>query len=376
MKRLIVSIIYIVLFAAGAKVEIYAETINYSVNGNGDGSENQVSTTVDATTNVSQENTADVNSSVNTDINTGDNNASSNTDGNTTINTGDAASNTNVNNENINLNAASDNSTPTNINGEISNNGSDSTNTINTNIQNNLNVNQTNQANITNEASAQLNTGNNSANDNNGDVSIKTGDAESKIKILNRDINQSINEIRGFELGDVKFVIDGNGEGSENEVNFDFEINRLINSENIANILNKVKCDVNTGDNDANDNNGDVDVKTGDAECLVAIINEKINRNVAVIGEEEEKKPEEEKKKEEEEKKPVVPPPSKAGPGGAPGGEGKPEVKGVSAAVGEVLPVTGTPWMFLATLLSIMMFLLGWYLRLRSGTSPPAKLAI
>jgi len=69
---------------------------------------------------------------------------------------------------------------------EISGNASGSNNSININQNESNTVNQSNSADVNNDVNASADTGGNSANDNVGGSSIKTGDATTNVNINNQ----------------------------------------------------------------------------------------------------------------------------------------------------------------------------------------------
>lgn len=371
-KYIIFSFFVLGVYITGTAI-VYAEQVDLSVTGNGSGSDNTVNATTTNNTTVSQNNQADINNNVQSDQSTGGNTTSDN-NGSAGISTGSVTENSTISNTNINSNIAQGGAGSPNINGEISGNGSDSNNSINNSNNNSLAINQSNNANINNNIYGTGITGENTANDNNGNIDIRTGNISSEIEINNESINNSIfdKNCNCIVKGDVKIKISGNGSGSINEVDVDSVDSKNIFSHNDADIENNVFLDFITGRNSVIGNLGNVAIITGDIASTIKINNSKINSNEANLICEN-----------------VTPPPSPTPPpggnvtpppptsSGGGGGESSssvsssaPQVLGASA-LGEVLPATGGWGLFLATLLSTMLFLMGWYLRLRSGTSPP-----
>lgn len=137
--------------------------------------------------------------------------------------------------------------------------------------------------------------------------------------------------------------------------------------------------DLNTGNNNANFNNGNVAVKTGDIEAVTTIVNKNINSNVAEVmcncvtpttptppgG-----------------NQPSTPPSnnnntsSTSSSSGSSGGSSSGPTQAVlAAATAAILPATGAPMLLWITLASLIMFFAGWYLRFRSGCAPGMALA-
>ena len=138
-----------------------------------------------------------------------------------------------------------------------------------------------------------------------------------------------------------------------------------VDIENRANIENKSEWDLNTGNNEANGNNGDVSIETGDILFASTIDNSGINEGIVDVDCcEDEGGPGPD---------PTPPNPpdsnnnsnngSSSGSSSSSGGSGGP-------TAGEVLPVTGAPSLMFLALINVIMFFMGWYLRLRSGNSP------
>lgn len=163
----------------------------------------------------------------------------------------------------------------------ISDNGSSSVNKIDVK-ETNTNVNtQTNQAYTYNNVSVSMNTGNNNVSSNTGgDNSVKSGDAEAEVVIVN-DINYN-----HLVSGDCcpksggESNISDNGSRSINTIisrRTDTTVNTQVNK---ARTTNKVDVDVDSGSNNVSKNTGgDNEVDTGDLKVGVGIVNE-INDNV------------------------------------------------------------------------------------------------
>lgn len=347
-----------------------------TISDNGSGSTSEVHAEATQNTNVSQENTGSVENNVQTDSNTGNNSVSDNTGGDTAIQTGDVTTEVVVTNT-LNQNAAATGCCPQgSVNGSISGNGSDSTNGLNISYTTNTNINSNNTTNITNNINGSANTGNNSADDNNGNVSIKTGDILVTEKITNRfNINKVEVGIDGH--GDFDLSIFGNGSGSVNNINFTDDSEVTIITTNIASIINTSNWDLNTGNNSADRNIGNVDLETGDIVFKSEIINEG-NINDVKVPCCDKPKPIE---------PPIVPPkeekPPKDNPkkdngddDGDDDGDGKGGGDILGSTTGSVLPETGINLFILALIGNIAMLFLGTYLRLRSGRSPAVRLSI
>ncbi len=167
---------------------------------------------------------------------------------------------------------------------EVSGNGADSNTTTNVSVSQTVSILQSNTANIDNNVSAEANSGGNRANDNTGgDVSIETGDATTKVSASNK-ANSNTLELGCCNILGAAVKVSGNGADSRNEVNLSLSNEYSVEDRNNLDIDNDIFVFANTGDNEANGNTGgDVRIKTGDANALVAIDNQG-NENVIIIG--------------------------------------------------------------------------------------------
>ena len=355
----------------GLVTRVYAEEIVISENGSG--SQSQVHTEQTNTVDVNQSNDADVNNNVDVTADTGNNQTNDNTASDTSITTGNASVETGISN-NVNASvAANDPCCPSGGSNTgtttISGNGKNSQNAVTITSSFTANAQVTNAANITNNIYGKAVTGNNKANDNNGDVAIKTGNIKVTEQIINN-ANASYVQIASPLLGkDYLYKISGNGSGSDNAITDNLSNNVVIAVNNHANIFNNSFWELVTGNNEANDNNGDVYIETGDIKFESTIKNN-ANISLAIVTccKKEEHKPEAVVPPE----KPVTPKPHENGKGGNGNGNGHGNGKGEGPgeALEGVLPVTGNLWFFLALIGNIAMLIFGTYLRLRSGRSP------
>jgi hypothetical protein len=160
----------------------------------------------------------------------------------------------------------------------VSGNAEGSTNNVNVSSNNNTNVEQNNNANITNNVNLNANTGDNTANENNGgDTNIQTGDVKASSEIINAGINQSYANV-GCCPTDTSANISGNGSGSNNTIAYNTNNNTTVTVNNNANIYNSVNGYANTGYNEVNYNNGgSVSIATGDITASDTIKNKSIN---------------------------------------------------------------------------------------------------
>lgn len=365
MKKIIFSLLtFLVIFNPSF---VLAEEL--SITGNGDGSTNAVNITSTQSNEATQNNEAQVTNNVEVNANTGDNSASENTGGESNIATGDINSNVEIVNAGINqstveIGCCDD----ANTNIGVTGNGSGSNNNVGYSNNSTTNVNVNNNANIYNSIKGTANTGYNQARKNNGDVSIKTGSITVEDTIINRSINISSVKAENSAGGSVSIIIKNNGADSQNSVIVENENTIQIDVNNTANIVNESSWDLNTGNNEANKNNGDVEIESGDIVYKTTIENTDVNTNVVDVDCCEEKNPDGPDNPD--------PTPPTPGPGGSNGSSqggtssGNGSSNGGSTSSGPILPITGSPSLLVLAIAVTIMFFLGWYLRLHSGRAP------
>lgn len=351
-------------------MQSYAEEI--VVSGNGAGSENQATVTTTQNTTVTQSNEATITNDAATNATTG-NNSTNNNGGTATIETGNASSTTNISNENINSNVATDPSCGCSQDTllTIAGNGAGSQNIATVNNNSTLTSSQENTATIKTNITVKANTGGNKANNNSGTVTVKTGDIHSTVTVDNAHINNNV-PIQLVGQTTIKLGIENNGSDSNNIVTIENGKTVSYFAKNTANILNSIWLDLNSGNNEANNNSGDVTILTGDVLSMVNITNQNINSPF----EHADCNTDCENSDNNSPSQTSTPPPAPThhdSPCSANCGGGNPTnlaVAGASASNGDVLPATGSYWTILLTLASLITFFLGWYLRFRSGIAP------
>lgn len=237
--------------------------VDIVVSENGSGSVSEASVETSSTTVVQQSNTANIDNNVNVSSDTGDNSASDNSGDSTQISTGDIVNSVDVENSTNISQANTDNCCTDQSTIIITGNGSESENTVSLSEQSNSATSINQSANITNNIQGYADTGNNSADNNTGDVSIQTGDIKVTGSIINDPINIADVNASGGN-GGLDALMNKNGTDSQNSIyaSFTNDNNVFLNQE--ANILNKVSWNLNTGGNSANGNTGDVAITTGD----------------------------------------------------------------------------------------------------------------
>ncbi len=172
----------------------------------------------------------------------------------------------------------------------VSGNGSDSDNTVDIEQSQNTLVNQSNYANITNDIYAKADSGENSVDDSTGgDVSIDTGNATATVDVVNTaNSNEAVVDCGGC-APDLKVEISGNGEGSDNNVWYDYnqeieDYDTWVQQDNVAIVKNDLEVKADSGDNWVDDaTGGNVSIDTGKADASATVTNT-LNANVAFVG--------------------------------------------------------------------------------------------
>ncbi len=256
------------------------------ISGNGAFSDNFATINQSSDTTIRQNNDADVDNNIDVDANTGNNSASFNTGGDVEIKTGDA--NTSVNVQNVlNSNKAKvDCCKSEGSSVLIEDNGAFSDNVVDIENDNTIDIDQDNDADVDNDIDVDADTGNNTADFNTrGDVSIQTGDANTKVNLrtIANANSASIGNGHNRSSGSFSAKILDNGAFSDNFITADLDQDTEIDQDNDADIDNDVDVDAETGDNTASFNTrGDVEIETGDANAEV-IVDNLVNFNHADV---------------------------------------------------------------------------------------------
>jgi len=373
------KIVLITLFVAALHIlPTVAKATEISITGNGNTSNNSVSIEKSNSTNVTQNNTAAVDTTVTQTANTGDNSASNN-NGNVNVKTGDVAVKTTVDTT-LNYSEVTGKCCP---NGDVSvtiaGNGSNSTNQATATSNTSAQVTSNNNATVTNTISGYVNTGNNKAYANTGTVSITTGSVTIDEKILNNNINNAQVTYSVNTSGKIEMKIKNNGEGSVNGISYINNSTELLLVKNNASILNLSNWIVTTGENKADDNNGDVSIKTGDIyiRSLIASFDTNSSSIDSFCCNENQDNTGKTNKNPDHTSQPNNPSTGIGGPT-SPGGAGGGSNSGSNSnnnsilglATGNILPATGSLWTLWMTILAGILFLSGLYLRLNPGNAP------
>lgn len=263
----------VALVVSSIATPLLATTVE--VSGNGANSDSNVTVNQSTSNTVSQTNDANITNNVNVQSNTGGNKAKDNTGGNVEISTGDSNSTVNVSNTANSNQASVSCGCPADVNVKVSGNGAKSDNDVKVNTANNVGIDQDNTANIKNNIYVKQGTGNNSANDNGGNVSIETGSTDSTVKVANT-ANANWAAVTAGPNGgaSLDIQVNGNGAHSDNDVTVGLATVKTIDQTNYANIKNDVDVYGTTGKNKAKDNTGgEVSISTGDADSTVEVSN-------------------------------------------------------------------------------------------------------
>lgn len=249
------------------------------ISSNGQETANTESINQSSQTSVSQTNNSDITNRIEAVSETGGNTISDTNGNASSIKTGNAIQQTVVQNTVNSSQIANECCPNSDSSAEISNNGSNSTNTesINANSQTTITVNQ--NAAITNTITGTANTGKNRVSDTLGNVTIKTGDIQSNISLVNSPINTT--KIYGSaRLLASTLVIQGNGSNTYTTITSKVFNPLFIVSNNNATITNSVSIDLKSGDNYVYDTNGIVEILTGDIFSKISLKN---NVNTTLI---------------------------------------------------------------------------------------------
>lgn len=249
----------------------------------GAGSVNDSETTIANTIAVDNLNTSNVTNAMFLSADTGGNSASSNT-GDPSVVTGSAAGAIVLGNQ-LNSNVTEINVPAGSGSVEASNDttGSGSSNTATAALVNTTAVLNTNTAGVANSANVDLNTGNNTADNNTLGGFIETGNATGAVAISN-ELNSNFTQVNSG-LADAT-VLAGNmttGAGSVNDASATLDNVVVVDNSNSAGVSNSVAVTSDTGNNTADNNTAmGGSVETGNASGTVAIVND-VNSNDTVV---------------------------------------------------------------------------------------------
>ena len=262
-------------------------TTSLTISGNGSNSDSDVYVDSNNATVVNQSNSLKVNNNVDVKADTGNNSASDNTGGDVEVKTGDANTDVRIKTEgNVNQANVSSCDCDSDTDVVISGNGTHSDNKVDLDRNNTTFVTQGNEAYVYNRVNVDATTGRNDADDNTGgDVRVKTGDANTDVRLYTTaNVNSATVGGGNGGGGDVSAYILGNGSHSDNDIYLDFNNAAVISQGNYADVHNRVRVDGDTGHNDADDNTGgEVSIDTGNTDAVV-VADTMVNFNAADAG--------------------------------------------------------------------------------------------
>lgn len=166
----------------------------------------------------------------------------------------------------------------------ISGNGDGSASEISYKAEQNTPIVQSNDAQINNDIEADSTTGENEANNNNGEVQIQTGDATEEVAVLNSGNNSTAQVGCCPDDQPSSASIEDNGSDSENSIDISDNSKNTVIIDNNLELKNNVSVNANTGDNEANNNDGDVFIQTGQINLLAAVLNQNLNTASVNVG--------------------------------------------------------------------------------------------
>ena len=234
------------------------------IEGNGESSVNEVVVNDTQNVTITQENNAQVQNEINVDANTGGNEVSGTTQADVQITTGNVETDITVENS-LNSSSANLDCCTKESEIEVSGNGTDSINNVDLTSQSQTNITVSQAVNITNNIQGAANTGRNTAHDNTqGSVTIETGNINVGGGIINGPVNTENVDGAINNQSSVSALISDNGSDSQNKITFSSEVLDNMYSFSASDIANFVVWDLNTGENEVKDSEGDVKILTGD----------------------------------------------------------------------------------------------------------------
>lgn len=166
----------------------------------------------------------------------------------------------------------------------VSGNGENSANDVSINVTSQSTLQQNNTSNITNNVSVNATTGDNNASSNTGgNTNITTGNIAINTTVGNSANNSTVNSSCCQGIG-ISGQISGNGEDSQNNIGYNLTNNSNVAINQQANITNSIFGGANTGDNQANGNNGSTSIQTGNIFVKGKLENSNINNAYARAG--------------------------------------------------------------------------------------------
>lgn len=384
----------LLVLVAFPRIVLAAENVNLENQNTGTGSTNSLNVEVSDQSNVEMVNSGVTVNEINLTVNSGQNQADAN-NGESQVDTGDVGLEVQVETQgNVNDAEFSEDAQETNINLTNQSTGTDSDNQIDVVLNDSNTVEMNNSSDVTNNIDLNLNSGENKTNGNNGDVKVHTGDISVSETIKNHvGANRLVGEMCG--LCGATTVNQSNvktGEDSINKIEVVVNKNSSVHTDNKVVLKNEVKGDINTGQNEANENNGETFVESGEIVVNVEVDNE-LNDNDVDIAYTPENDPSvdpgdadpgsAEDNDPDDPSAPVVPVTNNGGSSSdntgnnnSSGSSGSGSVANASvsavggAVLGAILPETGNPYWLAMWMMGLFLISMGRYVRLNSGRSP------
>lgn len=256
------------------------------VGGNASDTKNTANVTMTSNATVVQDNKAKVTNNVTVNSQTGKNTANENNLGDVKVDTGNSNVDAKVTNT-LNKNVAHVDCCPK---GDtevlIEKNGSKSDNTVSLKQDDDTEIHQNNYAGVDNKVRVDAGTGNNEANKNNGG-SVRVGTGDSAVKVTeSTHANENWARIGGKnddKGGKLSARIVNNASDTKNNINLTLDRDALIVQDNRADVDNDAHVKSETGNNEANKNNGGkVAIDTGDSTVEVWLTTD-VNFNKAAL---------------------------------------------------------------------------------------------
>ena len=374
---------------------VWAEENNTVTNQEtGAGSDNLAKVEIEQSTQVEQTNNNSTVNEISLNLNTGENQGNKN-NGNSEINTGGIKSEVEVSNVgNINqsaLGASETNETLVAVSNQQT--GADSNNQAGININNRTLIATQNQQTVINQINIDGNTGNNQANKNTGDVEIETGNIVSEISVQTLGNISSIAGLGGCSICNQNYQLmvihQQTGAGSENQTTIKIDKGTVIFQKNNQIVINKINGNLNTGENQANENTGDVTIHTGEIKLYTEILTAG-NENLIVASEIIEYDPDDPQDPQNlpeiggpddpDDPDPQPLPVNNTNPPGDSGispnntspngGSSYPDTSVAGAVLGAILPLTGNSSTLAIWMWGLFLISMGRFVRLLSGRAP------
>lgn len=265
MKKLIASIassaLLLQLFAG-----VGLAAMSCSITANGSSTTNNCDFTVSRNVDVNQNNDMDVDNDVDIDQDSGNNEVEDNL-GEVSVNTGNNTSDVTLTTEG-NTNAASAPGTSAqDFVFLIKNNLTGSNNTVDVDVTDRVDVDQDNDMDVDNDVDVDQDSGDNDVHDNlsaDADPKVTTGNNSATIAAKTSGNGNAAVVGGSDDEGTFSATISANGADTTNDIDFSVLYDADVDQDNDADVDNDFDVDQDSGDNEVEDNLGEVSVTTGD----------------------------------------------------------------------------------------------------------------